>query len=95
MALRAHNLAAIHDRIDEEHFQVHLNCCALDALQRKVAALEAAVRELRYALAGSDELRPNQENREPSCSSQGRSRKSKTSSPRCQGNGPRSSSSTT
>ena len=77
--MRDHNLTAIHDRIDEEHFQVHLNMKVIDALQRKVAELEAAVRELKYQLAGGDELWLNQPDRKPSCSSPGRSRKSKSS----------------
>ena len=42
-----HNLLAIHDRIDEEHFEVRLHTQAIDALQRRVLELEAAVRELR------------------------------------------------
>lgn len=41
------NLLAIHDRIDEEHFQVHLHSSAIESLQRKVAQLEAAVGDLR------------------------------------------------
>lgn len=79
MALREHNLVSLHDRIDEEHFQVHLNTRALDVLQRKVAELEATVRALRYELAGGDERWLNQLDQKRSCSSRARSRKSKSS----------------
>lgn len=75
MVLRDHNLAAIHDRIDEDHFQISLNLRVIDALQRKVAELEAAVRELRHALAGGDELWPNQQSPGQRSSSRDRSRK--------------------
>jgi hypothetical protein len=43
----AYSFAAIHDRIDEEHFEVRLHAQALAALQRRLNLLEAAVRELR------------------------------------------------
>jgi hypothetical protein len=45
--MRDHNLAAIHDRIDEEHFENHMHDQAIKALQDRVNLLEAAVRELR------------------------------------------------
>jgi len=51
-----HNIAAIHDRIDEEHFEMRLHASAIAALQRRVNELEAAVRELR-GLVFDDEAR--------------------------------------
>ena len=42
-----HSIAAIHDRIDEEHFEMRLHASAIAALQQRVCELEAAVRELR------------------------------------------------
>ena len=47
-----HNLLAIHDRIDEEHFEIHLHAGAIAALQQRVIVLEAAVRELRVEAFG-------------------------------------------
>ena len=41
------HIAAIHDRIDEEHFEMRLHSSAITALQQRVNHLEAAVRELR------------------------------------------------
>jgi hypothetical protein len=41
------NILAIHDRIDEEHFEVRLLSQAVRALQEKVSLLQAEVRELR------------------------------------------------
>ncbi len=50
--MSSRNIAAIHDRIDEEHFEVRLHASAIDALQRRVIILEAAVRELRTEAFG-------------------------------------------
>jgi hypothetical protein len=50
--MSSRNIAAIHDRIDEEHFEVRLHASAIDALQRRVIILEAAVRELRVEAFG-------------------------------------------
>jgi hypothetical protein len=50
--MSSHNIAAIHDRIDEEHFEVRLHASAITALQQRVNILEAAVRELRLAEFG-------------------------------------------
>ena len=50
--MSSHNIAAIHDRIDEEHFEVRLHASAIDALQRRVVILEAAVAELRTEAFG-------------------------------------------
>jgi hypothetical protein len=50
------HIAALHDRIDEEHFEMRLHASAIAALQRRVIELEAAVRELRR-LAFHDEDR--------------------------------------
>lgn len=41
------HIAALHDRIDEEHFEMRLHASAIQALQARVNQLEAAVRELR------------------------------------------------
>jgi len=54
--MSSHNIAAIHDRIDEEHFEMRLHASAIAALQQRVNQLEAAVRELRR-LAFNDEAR--------------------------------------
>ena len=49
------NILSLHDRIDEEHFEVHMLKSAVRALQEKVALLEARVRELsREALDRED-----------------------------------------
>jgi hypothetical protein len=45
--MASHNIAAIHDRIDEEHFELRLHASAITALQQRVCELEAAIRELR------------------------------------------------
>jgi hypothetical protein len=50
--MSSRNIAAIHDRIDEEHFELRLHASAIDALQRRVVLLEAAVRELRLEAFG-------------------------------------------
>lgn len=50
--MASHNIAALHDRIDEEHFELRLHASAITALQRKVDELEAAVRELRVEAFG-------------------------------------------
>ena len=60
--MASHSIAAIHDRIDEEHFELRLHASAIDALQRRVLILEAAVRELRFDAFGdtrSVQLRRN------------------------------------
>lgn len=41
------HIVALHDRIDEEHFEMRLHTSAIAALQQRVLELEAAVRELR------------------------------------------------
>ena len=50
--MASHNIAAIHDRIDEEHFELRLHASAIAALQQRVIVLEAAVRELRAEAFG-------------------------------------------
>jgi len=50
--MSSRNIAAIHDRIDEEHFELRLHASAIDALQRRVNLLEAAVSELRTEAFG-------------------------------------------
>lgn len=51
-----HSILAIHDRIDEEHFELHLHRAAIDALQRRVNLLEAAVRDLRRLALDDEDL---------------------------------------
>jgi hypothetical protein len=46
------HIASLHDRIDEEHFELRLHASAIDALQRRVNLLEAAVSELRLEAFG-------------------------------------------
>jgi len=41
------NILALHDRIDEEHFDLHLLKGAVRALQERVVLLEGEVRQLR------------------------------------------------
>ncbi len=52
--MSSRNIAAIHDRIDEEHFELRLHAAAIDALQRRVIVLEAAVRDLRAEAFGGE-----------------------------------------
>jgi hypothetical protein len=57
------NLLALHDRLDEEHFDLHLLQSAVRALQQRVNLLEAEVRELRRnAFAAEDERNDQQSN---------------------------------
>jgi hypothetical protein len=57
------NLLALHDRLDEEHFDLHLLQSAVRALQQRVNLLEAEVRELRRnAFAEEDERNEQQSN---------------------------------
>lgn len=46
------HIAALHDRIDEEHFEMRLHARAIAALQQRVILLEAAVNELRIEAFG-------------------------------------------
>ena len=41
------NILAIHDRIDEEHFELHMLTAAVRSLQQRVIILESEIRELR------------------------------------------------
>ena len=50
--MSSRNIAAIHDRIDDEHFELRLHSNAISALQRRVVLLETAVRELRLETFG-------------------------------------------
>ena len=50
--MSSRNIAALHDRIDEEHFELRLCSSAITALQRQVGELKAAVRELRAQAFG-------------------------------------------
>jgi hypothetical protein len=51
--MSSRNIAAIHDRIDEEHFELRLHASAIEALQRRVILLETAVSELRLDAFGA------------------------------------------
>ena len=51
--MSSRNIAALHDRIDEEHFELRLHANAVAALQQRVIVLEAAVRELRVEAFGA------------------------------------------
>jgi hypothetical protein len=56
------NLLALHDRIDEEHFEVHLLKQAVRSLQERVILLESEVRELRreaFERQDSEPVRPD------------------------------------
>ena len=48
------HISALHDRIDEEHFELRLHAGAITALQQRVIVLEAAVRELRLEAFGGE-----------------------------------------
>ena len=48
------HISALHDRIDEEHFELRLHASAITALQQRVIVLEAAVRELRLESFGGE-----------------------------------------
>lgn len=41
------NILAIHDRIDEHHFELHMLTAAVRSLQQRVVILESEIRELR------------------------------------------------
>jgi len=51
--MSSHNIAAIHDRIGELLFEHRLHAGSINALQRRVVILEAAVRELRVEVFGN------------------------------------------
>jgi len=56
------NILTLHDRIDEEHFDLHLLKGAVRALQERVVLLESEVRALRREaldLENSDPVRRN------------------------------------
>jgi len=56
------NILALHDRIDEEHFDLHLLKGAVRALQERVVLLEGEIRTLRretVELENSDPVRRN------------------------------------
>jgi hypothetical protein len=67
--MRDHNLAAIHDRIDEEHFEVRMHDQAISALQERVNLLEAAVRELREVVFYEQTDRAHRKMSDPELSS--------------------------
>jgi hypothetical protein len=57
------NILAIHDRIDEEHFEIHLLKQAVHALQQRVILLESEVRELRRLAFDDEDLRTTEDGR--------------------------------
>ena len=52
--MSSRNIAAIHDRIDEEHFELRLHDSAIRALQERVNLLEAAVSQFRQEWFGKE-----------------------------------------
>lgn len=55
--MSSRNIAAINDRIDELLFEHRLHASSIEALQRRVVILEAAVRELRVGAFGDESSR--------------------------------------
>jgi Mg2+ and Co2+ transporter CorA len=54
--MKSYNLAAIHDRIDEQQFEVRMQHHDVQSLQRRVAELERLVDQLRRAVFERDEV---------------------------------------
>ena len=54
------NILALHDRIDEEHFETHLLKQAVRSLQERVNLLEAEVRELRREAFAREDRRSDE-----------------------------------
>ena len=52
------NILAIHDRIDEEHFEIGLLKQAVRSLQQRVIILESQIRELRREALDSETAAP-------------------------------------
>jgi len=52
------NILALHDRIDEEHFETHLLKQAVRSLQERVILLESEVRELRREAFEREDCEP-------------------------------------
>jgi hypothetical protein len=57
-----HNILAIHDRIDEEHFELGLLKHAVRSLQQRVIILESEVRELRREALSAEDSKPVRRN---------------------------------
>ena len=55
------NILALHDRIDEEHFETHLLKQAVRALQERVILLESEVRELRREAFEAEDQRNDED----------------------------------
>jgi hypothetical protein len=56
------NILAIHDRIDEEHFEIGLLKQAVRSLQQRVIILESEIRELRRESLADDHPNPVRRN---------------------------------
>ena len=57
------NILAIHDRIDEEHFEIGLLKQAVRSLQQRVIILESEIRELRREALTELDTEPIRRNR--------------------------------
>jgi len=56
------NILAIHDRIDEEHFEIGLLKQAVRSLQQRVIILESEIRELRREELADQDSKPIRRN---------------------------------
>lgn len=57
------NILAIHDRIDEEHFELHMLTAAVRSLQQRVIILESQIRALRREALADEDPEPIRRNR--------------------------------
>lgn len=57
------NILAMHDRIDEEHFELHMLTAAVRSLQQRVIILESQIRELRREELAREDPEPIRRNR--------------------------------
>jgi hypothetical protein len=57
------NILSLHDRIDEEHFELHLLKAAVRSLQQRVIVLESEIRELRREELTREDPEPLRRNR--------------------------------
>ena len=57
------NILAIHGRIDEEHFELHMLTAAVRSLQQRVIILESEIRALRREELDRQDPEPIRRNR--------------------------------
>lgn len=57
------NILSLHDRIDEEHFELHMLKAAVRSLQQRVIILEAELRALRREELDREDPEPIRRNR--------------------------------